>query len=323
MLFYDPALMGRRRCLLSGVVAFASALAVLAGADLASAAAVVGKAADGTSYRLAGTRLVVHVRAPIGKATVRCADLAGLTPPRAGHTGLIFGDVVKAAIRSHRGSLKLRVRFARDISSRVSLCFITRADEDPASPSRRRQAGMRLRSGKPAGCRAGRYESTLLSIGDVGIMFANRGGIALRACRVGDARPTRLVSDFAGAHVVAGPFALSGDVIAAGLYHETRSGTSVSKLTAINLASAKKIGTITPQIRASVAAVSSAGVLACIQRPSWDDNAPATILARRLDGQIVTLDSSPGNGLSDLKVDGTTVSWLHDGAPRSASVAVG
>jgi hypothetical protein len=306
---------------LSVVVAFASAFGVVAGADGAGAAVVAGKAADGTSYQLVGRSLAMHVRAPIGRAAVRCGDLAGRTPPRAGHAGLIFGDAVKAAIRSHRGSLKLRVRFARDISSRVSLCFMTRAHEAPASPSRRRQARMRLRSGKPAGCRPGRYEVTLLSIGTVDIIDAHRGGIALRACRLGDARPTGLVSDVAGAHVVVGPFALSDGVIAAGLYHETRSGTPVSKLTAVNLGSGKTIGTITPQIRASAAAVSAAGVLACIQRPSWDNDAPATILARRLNGQIVTLDSSPGNGLSDLKVDGTTVSWLHDGAPRSASVA--
>jgi hypothetical protein len=305
------------------VIAVASAYAILASADGASAAAVVGKAADGTRYSLVGARLVVRLRTTVGGAAVRCGDLAGLTPVRTGHAGLIFGDVVKAAIRRHRGSLKLRVRFARDISSRVSLCFITRRGEDASSPSRRRQARMRLRSGKPVGCRPGRYESTLLSIGDVQILFASRGGLALRACRPGDARPTRLVSDFAGARVAVGPFALSGDVVAAHLYHETRSGDPVSIVGAVNLASGRTIGTIKPHIRASAVAVSSAGVLACIERPTLGDDAPATLLARRLDGQIVTLDGSPGNALSGLEVDGATVSWLHDGAPRSASVAVG
>jgi hypothetical protein len=89
---------------------------------------------------------------------------------------------------------------------------------------------------------------------------------------------------------------------------------------AVDLETGRRIGTIRPKVRASEVAVSSVGVLACIERSSADDNASATLLARRLDGKIVTLDSSPGNGLSGLHVDGTTVSWLRDGAQRSASV---
>jgi hypothetical protein len=306
---------------LVSAIAIASAYAMVAGAAGAGAAVVSGKAPDGTSFRLDRARLVVHLRAPVRDAAVRCGDVAGLTPRRAGHAGLIFGDVVRRKARSRHAARTVRVRFARNISARVSVCFITRPGDDPASPSSRRQAHMRLRSGTPAGCRPGHNEVTLLSIGDVQILLASGGGVALRACRSGDARPTPLVSDFAGLNVRAGPFRVSGDAVAAQIYHETPSGDPVSKVAAVDLATKRRIGTIKPRIRASEVAVSSAGVLACIERPSWDDNAGATVLARRRDGKIVTLDSSPGNVLSGLKVDGTTVSWLHGGAARSASVA--
>jgi hypothetical protein len=297
-----------------------SACAVLAAADAAGAAVVVGKASDGTSYRLHGHGLVLHLRASIGRASVRCGDLAGVTPSRRGRTELIWADVARAAIRPHRGSSTFRVRFARDISSRVSLCFVTRRGERPASPPRKRRATMRLQSGAPAGCRHGRYEVTVLSIGSVDLLNAFRGGRALRACRPGDPRPTRLLSDFSDSKIELGPILLTGDVIALQRYRED-AGSPSSIVRAVNLETGRRIGTIRPKIKASEVAVSAVGVLACIERPSLDANAPATLLARRLDGKIVTLDSSPGNGLSGLHVAGTTVSWLHDGAQRSASVA--
>src|SRR5215211_2954746 len=179
----------RVRLTLPGLVL---ACAALAAADVAGAAVVVGKASDGTSYRLDGRRLVVHLRASIGRASVRCGDLAGVTPPRGGRTELVWADVARAAIRPRRGSSTVGVRFARDISSRVSLCFVTRRGERPASPPRKRRATMRLRSGTAAGCRPGRYEVTVLAIGSVDVLNAFGGGRALRACRPGDPRPTRL-----------------------------------------------------------------------------------------------------------------------------------
>ena len=303
----------------AAIVSASGCVAVAVGASGASAAVVAGKAADGTRYRLDGSRLVVHLRQPVPRATVRCGDLAGLTP---GRGGLIFADLVKRAIRSRRGSSAVRVRFARNIAARVSLCYITRPHEDPAVPSQRRRARMQLRSGAPPGCQTGRYELTQLDVGSVHILIASRGGLAWRACRPGDARPTPLFTDVIGnARVVTGPFVVTGDVLGWHVYHETRDGHSLSRVGATDLARRRRIGTITPRIEASSIAVSSSGILACIERPSFDDNAPATILARRLDGRIVTLDSSPDNALTNLRVDGTTVSWLHGGEPRSASVA--
>jgi hypothetical protein len=121
-------------------------------------------------------------------------------------------------------------------------------------------------------------------------------------------------------HVSVGPLVLSGDVLGWTVYREKSSGEPLSTAGATNLDTGRRMGVIHPAIRASAIAVSEAGVLACIERSSFDDNASGTVVARRPSGQIVTLDSSPGNGLTDLKVSGTTVSWLHDGQPRSSSV---
>jgi hypothetical protein len=293
------------------IVACATVCAPALGAPDAPAAVVTGKAQDGARYRLDGKRLVVRLRASARVAKVTCGDLAGTAPNR--RATPIWADVVTASVHARRPARRFVVRFARDVSARASLCFV--------GPGVKHRARMRLRSGVSTGCRPGPYESTQLSVGAVDILIASRGGFAMRACRPGDARPTRLFSDVAGrVHISTGPFVVSGDVVGWHVYRETRAGRPLATVGAVNLATGRRIGTIHPQIRASAIAVSEAGVLACIQRASWDDNAPAAVLARRPNGQIVTLDSSPGNGLSDLRVSGTTVSWLHDGQPRSASV---
>jgi hypothetical protein len=58
-----------------------------------------------------------------------------------------------------------------------------------------------------------------------------------------------------------------------------------------------------------------------VQRASLDGDAPSAVLARGRNGKIVTLDSAPGEGLTDLRVAGTTVYWKHGGAQKSADVA--
>lgn len=292
---------------------------VCASAPGAAAAVVTGTAPDGTRYRLDGKRISVHLRARARVVKVTCGDLAGVTPTRAARP--VWADVSTAAVRSHDRQRLVTVRLTRDLSARASLCFVTRRGEDAAAPRKQRRARMRLRSGTSAGCRPGRYEKTVLSIGPVDVLYASRGGLALRACRAGDARPIALFADVPGRmQISVGPFAVSGDVLGWNVYREKRSGEPLATAGATNLATGARIGVIHPEIRVAELAVSAAGVVACIERSSFADTASATLLARRPGGEVVTLDSSPGNDLAGLTVSGTTVSWLHDGQPRSSSV---
>jgi len=301
------------------IVVCATGCAPALSATDAVAAVVTGKAQDGARFRLDGKRLVVRLRDPARLTKATCGDLAGLAPNRTATP--IWADMATSAIHARRAARRLVVHFAHDVSARASLCFVTRRGETAAAPLMSRRARMRLQSGVSTGCRPGRYESTQLSVGAVDILIASGGGFALRACRPGDARPTALFSDVTGrVHVSTGPFVVAGDVVGWHVYRETRSGRQLATVGAVNLANGQRIGTIHPQIRASAIAVSEAGVVACIQRASWDDNAAATLLVRRTGGQVVSLDSSPGNGLTDLKLHGTTVFWLHDGQQRSAAL---
>jgi hypothetical protein len=300
----------------------AAAIAVLACASSAPGAVLTGKARDGTRYRLDGKNLVVRLGHPVKRSVIRCGDAAGYLGNRAIPQS-IFADVVVATARPTHGTRRVQVRFARDISSRVSVCFRALHDDDQIFPGDPREANMRLRSGKSAGCRLARKERMRAVVGAVQItVVVDSANAVWRACRPGDPRPTSLFSDSVGDYdyQTTGPYVVAGDVLAWHWYHEDRYTDFSSVVGATDLATGRRIGAINLQAEASAVAVSSTGVLACIQL-SWPSHgAAARVLARRLDGQVLTLDEAPGDSFSELAVSGSTVSWRHDGEPRTASV---
>jgi hypothetical protein len=294
---------------------------------VASAAVLVGKAADGTSYRLAGKYVVVRLPKPVRAVDIRCGDVAGATPVRPAFAISIFADLVAARVRSRRAHRTLHAAFARDISPRVSACYLTAPGEyfEPEYGDRR-AAQMRLTAGRPAGCTTGRTEEETAVAGAVRITLAfGRGGLAWRACRPGDARPVFLFSDgYGDMNPDVGPFALAGDIVAWAFYHEDRYRFWTLTVGARDIATGHTVGTIKADPAAmyggaTEVAVSASGILACIEHFTFRDHTATRVLARRTDGQVLTLDETPGASLSNLAVDGSTVSWLHDGEPRSAS----
>jgi len=253
----------------------------------------------------------------------------------------------------------LRIAFPRDLAGRTNLCSIVSSEPSGSPPHvlaplfvAQIRAAMTVRRGRIRGCQPGPLESVLLDSAKVRVTVAHSTDGAstddgFRACLLphGTLRPIDRAADVGGGPGTVGQFTAAGRWLAwtdryASRYSELASWTirrvdmTVGRPTSIEIGP----GAVTR------VAVGANGAVSWVVEPNVITDAgsspptftfpAAELRAQRVGGSTVVLDRTvpvtcpigchvdTGANLTNVVVgaDGGTVTWLHSGAPRSATV---